>query len=88
MRRALMAVVSDTIMYPTGSVFSDCQGVALPQLVAMASNRTMWRAKVSVSASYCIPQCVRLIAGVCTHYVVYNISKKKNTVVKSKIKER
>ena len=28
---------------------------------------------VSVSASYCIPQCVRLIAGVCTHYVVYNI---------------
>ena len=31
----------------------------------------------SVSASYCIPQCVRLIAGVCTHYVVYNISKKK-----------
>ena len=43
---------------------------------------------VSVSASYCIPQCVRLIAGVCTHYVVYNISKKKNTVDKSKIKER
>ena len=35
---------------------------------------------VSVSASYCIPQCVRLIAAVCTHYVVYNISKKKNTV--------
>ena len=31
---------------------------------------------LSVSASYCIPQCVRLIAGVCTHYVVYNISKK------------
>ena len=25
---------------------------------------------VSVSASYCIPQCVRLIAGVSTHYVV------------------
>ena len=25
----------------------------------------------SVSASYCIPQCVRLIAGVSTHYVVY-----------------
>ena len=45
-------------------------------------------ASVSVSASYCIPQCVRLIAGVCTHYVVYNISKKKNTVDKSKIKER
>ena len=43
---------------------------------------------VSVSASYCIPQCVRLIAGVSTHYVVYNISKKKNTVDKSKIKER
>ena len=42
----------------------------------------------SVSASYCIPQCVRLIAGVCTHYVVYNISKKKNTVDKSKIKDK
>ena len=28
---------------------------------------------------------MRLIAGVCTHYVVYNISKKKNTVDKSKI---
>ena len=43
---------------------------------------------ISVSASYCIPQCVRLIAGVCTHYVVYNISKKKNTVDKSKIKDK
>ena len=43
---------------------------------------------VSVSASYCIPQCVRLIAGVSTHYVVYNISKKKNTVDKSKIKDK
>ena len=43
---------------------------------------------VSVSASYCISQCVRLIAGVCTHYVVYNISKKKNTVDKSKIKDK
>ena len=43
---------------------------------------------VSVFASYCIPQCVRLIAGVCTHYVVYNISKKKNTVDKSKIKDK
>ena len=42
----------------------------------------------SVSASYCILQCVRLIAGVCTHYVVYNISKKKNTVDKSKIKDK
>ena len=54
---------------------------------AQPKNRTnmIW---VSVSASYCIPQCARLIAGVCTHYVVYNISKKKNTVDKSKIKER
>ena len=24
----------------------------------------------SVSACYCIPQCVRFIAGLCTHYVV------------------
>ena len=46
-RCALMAIVSDSVMYPTGSLFSDCQGVALPQLVAMASNRTMWRAKVA-----------------------------------------
>ena len=25
-RRALMALVSDSVMYPTGSLFSDCQG--------------------------------------------------------------
>ena len=43
----LLGLVSDSVMYPTGSLFSDCQGVALPQLVAMASNRTMWRAKVA-----------------------------------------
>ena len=46
-RRALMALVSDSVMYPTGSLFSDCQGVALPQIVAMASTRTIWRAKVA-----------------------------------------
>ena len=46
-RCALMALVSDSVMYPTGSLFSDCQGVALPQLVAMAANRAMWRAKVA-----------------------------------------
>ena len=27
---ALMALMSDYVMYPTGSLFSDCQGVALP----------------------------------------------------------
>ena len=36
-RCALMALVSDSVMYPTGSLFSDCQGVAL----AMAANRAM-----------------------------------------------
>ena len=41
-RRALMALVSDSVIYPTGSLFSDCQGVALPQLVAMASTRTIF----------------------------------------------
>ena len=46
-RCTLMALVSDSVMYPTGSLFSDCQGVALPQLVAMAANRAMWRAKVA-----------------------------------------
>ena len=46
-RRALMALVSDSVMYPTGSLFSDCQGGALPQIVAMASTRTIWRAKVA-----------------------------------------
>ena len=46
-RCALMALVSDSVMYPTGSLFSDCQGVAPPQLVAMAANRAMWRAKVA-----------------------------------------
>ena len=46
-RRALLALVSDSVMYPTGSLFSDCQGVALSQLVAMASSRSMWRARVA-----------------------------------------
>ena len=46
-RCALVALVIDFRQYSTGSLFSDCQGVALPQLVAMASNRAMWRAKVA-----------------------------------------
>ena len=46
-RCALMELVSDSVMYPTGSLFSDCQGVSLPQLVAMAANHAMWRAKVA-----------------------------------------
>ena len=33
-----VAAPLDSVMYPTGSLFSDCQGVALPQLVAMAAN--------------------------------------------------
>ena len=41
-RCALMALVSYSVIYPTGSLFSDCQGVPLPQLVAMAANRAMW----------------------------------------------
>ena len=40
---ALMALVSDYMQYPTGSLFSECQGFASPQLVAMASNRAMSR---------------------------------------------
>ena len=40
---ALMALVSDSMEYPTGSLFSECQGFASPQLVAMASNRAMSR---------------------------------------------
>ena len=44
---ALMALVIDASHYPSGSLFSDCQGIALPQLVAMASSRSMWRAKVT-----------------------------------------
>ena len=43
----LVCLVSDSVMYPTGSLFSDCQGVALSQLVAMASSRSMWRARVA-----------------------------------------
>ncbi len=35
-RCALIALVSDFIQYPTGSLFSDCQGVALPQLVVQS----------------------------------------------------
>ena len=46
-RCALMALVTDTIHYPSGSLLSDCQGIALPQLEAMASSRSMWRAKVA-----------------------------------------
>ena len=36
----IMALVIDASHYPTGSLFSDCQGIALPQLVAMASSRS------------------------------------------------
>ena len=46
MRCALMALVIDASHYQTGSLFSGCQGIALPQLVAMASSRSIWRAKV------------------------------------------
>ena len=46
-RCALMALVIDASHYPSGSLFSDCQGIAPPQLVAMASSRSMWRAKVA-----------------------------------------
>ena len=51
---ALMALVSDSVIFPTGSLFSDCQGVPLPQLVAMAANRAMWRAKVASLSWTCI----------------------------------
>ena len=53
-RCALIALVSDSVMYPTGSLFRDCQGVALPQLVAMAANRAMWRAKVASLSWTCV----------------------------------
>ena len=46
-RCALMALVMNSSRYPMGSLFSDCQGVALPQLVAVASNRSMWHAKAA-----------------------------------------
>ena len=46
-RCALMALVIDTSHYPSGSLLSDCQGIALPQLVVMALSRSMWRAKVA-----------------------------------------
>ena len=52
--RALMALVIDVSHYPTGSLFSDCQGIALPQLVAMASSRSMWRAKVASLSGTCV----------------------------------
>ena len=53
-RCALMALVSDYMQYPTSSLFSDCQGVTLPQLVAMASNRAMWRARVALLSWTCM----------------------------------
>ena len=50
-RRALLAHVMGCRQYPAGSLFSDCADVSLPQLVTMASDRAMWRAKV-VSLSW------------------------------------
>ena len=44
-RYAIIALVIDASHYPTGSLF--CLGIALPQLVAMASSRSLWRAKVA-----------------------------------------
>ena len=46
-RCALMALVTDNSHYPSGSLLSECQGIALPKLEAMASSRSMWRAKVA-----------------------------------------
>ena len=46
-RCALVALVIDGSHYPSGSLFSDCQGIALPQLVTMASSRSMRHAKVA-----------------------------------------
>ena len=45
-RHALMAHMVD-YHYSVGSLFSDCQGVALPQLVTMALNHVMWRSKMA-----------------------------------------
>ena len=53
-RCAFVALVSDSRQYPAGSLISDCQGVALPQLVAMASNRAMWRARVASLSRTCV----------------------------------
>ena len=55
-RRALMALLSDIVVYPTGSLFSALTSIiievsgsvtALTQRVAMASNSAMCRAKVA-----------------------------------------
>ena len=71
-RCALMALVSDSVRYPTGSLFSDCQGVALPQLVAMAANRAMWRANVARQSGVAVVnlRCFKVIY--CTTIVLYN----------------
>ena len=39
-RCALMALVIDPSHYPMGSLFRDCQCIALSQLVVMASSRS------------------------------------------------
>ena len=46
-RRALLVHVMGCRQYPAGSLSSDCADVSLPQLVTMASDRAMWRAKVA-----------------------------------------
>ena len=53
-RCALIALMSDSVMYQTGSLFSDCHCIALPQCVAMTANREMWRATVASLSWTCV----------------------------------
>ena len=51
------APVMDSSHHTAGSLLSDCQSIAMPQLVAMASNLVMWHAKVTSLWWTCIFKC-------------------------------
>ena len=46
-RRSLVALVKGGTYYPEGSLFSDCEVDGLHQLMMLATNRSVWRAKVA-----------------------------------------
>ena len=43
-RRALVALAKGGTVYPKGSLFMDCQAMAMDQLVALAQRRGVWNA--------------------------------------------
>ena len=46
-RRSFIALVKGGTYYPEGSLFSDCEGAYLHELIETATDRSAWRAKVA-----------------------------------------